>query len=87
MLTGLDWISDDEKVMTDRHGVRVVIHKMFKYPYHKQSQCPFRLRVLQTAVHGSASYTSQSWQIDVQYTSNMPHAPNVDTDTGECTQC
>jgi hypothetical protein len=32
-------------------------------------------------------YTSQSWQFDVQYTSNMSHAPHVDTDTCECTQC
>ena len=87
MLTGLDWISDGEKVITDRHGVAVGMEQKFKCPYHKQSECPFRLRVLQTAVHGSVSYTSQSWQIDVQYTSNMPHAPHVDTDTGECTQC
>ena len=87
MLTGLDWISDGEKVITDRHGVSVDMEQMFKCPYHKQSECPFRLRVLQAAVHGSASYTSQSLQIDVQYTSNMNHAPHVDTDTGECTQC
>ena len=60
MLTGLDWISDGEKVITDRHGVAVGLEKMLKCPYHKQSECPFRLRVLQTAVHGSASYTSQS---------------------------
>jgi hypothetical protein len=58
MLTGLDWISDGEKVITDRHGVAVGMYKMVKCPYHKQSECPFRLRVLQTAVHGSASYTS-----------------------------
>ncbi len=86
MLTRLDWISDGQKVITDRHGVTVGMEKMFKYPYHKQSECPFRLRVLQTAVHGSVSYTSESWQFDIQYTSNMPHAPHVDTDTGECTQ-
>ena len=59
MLTGLDWISDGEKVITDRHGVAVGMEKMFKCPYHKQSECPFRLRVLQTAVHGSVSYTSE----------------------------
>ena len=87
MLTGLDWISDGEKVITDRHGVAVGMYKMVKCPYHKQSECPFRLRVLQTAVHASASYTSQSWLFDVQYSSTMPHAPHVDTDTGECTQC
>ncbi len=27
MLTGLDWISDGQKVRTDRHGVVVVIQK------------------------------------------------------------
>ena len=86
MLTGLDWISDGQKVITDRHGVAVGMEKMFKCPYHKQSECPFRLRVLQTAEHGSASYTSESWQFDIQYTSNMPHAPHVDTDTGERTR-
>ncbi len=55
MLTGLDWISDGEKVITDRHGVAVGMEQMFKFPYHKQSECPFSLRVLQTAVDGSAS--------------------------------
>jgi hypothetical protein len=49
MLTGLDWISDGEKVITDRHGVAVGMYKMVKCPYHKQSECPFRLRVLQTS--------------------------------------
>ncbi len=38
MLTGLDWISDGEKVITDRHGVAVGMVKMFKCPYHKQSE-------------------------------------------------
>jgi hypothetical protein len=55
------WISDGEKVITDRHGVAVGMEKKFKCPYHKQSECPFRLRVLQTVVYGSDSYTSQSW--------------------------
>ncbi len=86
MLTGLDWISDGERVITDRYGVTVDMYKMVKYPYHKESQCPFRLRVLQTSVHGSVSYRSQSCQFDIQYTSLIPHAVFVDTDTGECLQ-
>ena len=36
MLTGLDWISDGEKVITDSHSVSVGMYKMFKWPYHKQ---------------------------------------------------
>ncbi len=86
MLTGLDWISDGERDITDRHGVTVGMHKMFKWPYRKESQCPFRLRVFQTSVHGSVSYRSQSWQFDIQYTSLRPHVTHVDTDTGECLQ-
>ena len=30
MFTGLDWISDVEKVITDRHGVSVGMEKMLK---------------------------------------------------------
>ena len=36
MLTGLDWISDGQKVVTDSHGVSVGMKKMFKYHYHNQ---------------------------------------------------
>jgi hypothetical protein len=88
MLTGLDCISDGEEVITTGMVWRLACSKcsnapttssrsvLSDYEYCRQ-QCMDRPHT----PHSLGRLT------DVQYTSNMPHAPHVDTDTGECIQC
>ena len=58
MLTGLDWISDRQKVITDRHGVVVVIQKKICMT---SSCCRSLCRIVSPVQTVSSSLEIQDW--------------------------
>ena len=66
MLNGLQWISDGDTVMKAQ-GQTVGFKILYKCPYYKNSQCPFRVRVVKTPQNSVVTTSSVSCLFDIQY--------------------